>query len=135
MEENALITEEEIKDVAGRLRAFLEDEKIEGIGDLEKKISQPYSVQQGHIINIEVRPSNFFSIDFTISYITSNKGIPIEVRINPGMNYSRIIVKTELRLEDYNPFTYDEFGNVMQEKTMDGCSISELKKELKFLGY
>ena len=129
-------TREEISDVARRLRVFLDRKEIESVKDLEKKMGQAFSVPgggPGDLITMEIRPSDFGSTAYTISYITPKKGIPIEVSVNPGMNYSRVILKAELRLKDYTTFAYDRFGNHIQDRIIPGCSISGVKKELESL--
>ena len=130
------ITREEISDVAKRLRIFLDRKKIESVKDLEKKVGESFPVlgsRPGHLITMEIRPSDFGSLAYTISYIIPKKGIPIEVRVNPGMNYSKVILKTESRLNGYDVFARDEFGNVIQIRTFPDCFLSEVKKELESL--
>jgi len=136
MGEPQIITREEISDIARRLRIFLDMKKIESAKDLKDRVGPSSAVRgggPGDIITMESRPSDFWSLAYIISYITPKKGVPIEVSVNPSMNYSRVILKTESRLNGYDIFTRDRFGNHIQTRTIPDCSISEVKKELESL--
>ena len=113
---------------------FLEREDISSIGSLFSRLGESFNIKgEDHIIQIESRPSESGTEAYTISYIIPDGGIPIEIRMNPDFNYSKIIVKTKSRLNDYASFISDYFGNIIQNKKMNGCSISGIKRELEKL--
>ena len=67
-----------------------------------------------------------------MSYIKEGLGIPIEIRLNPQLSYSKIFLKVEEEIDGYEPFKKDAFGNVMQEKTFR-YEFSLVKDELNRL--
>jgi len=134
MSKENLITPEKLKQIVGDVLDFLKREDINSIESLEKRLGESFDVKRGdHIIQIESRPSESGSEAYTISYIIPAGGIPIEIRLNPNLNYSKIIIKTKSGLNDYKPFTSDYFGNIIQDKIINGCSIPEIKRELEKL--
>ena len=130
-----LITREEIGVVARGILDFLERKKIKYANDLERKVEGVSMIadRPGHSITLEERPSESGTLAYTISYIIDRKGIPIEARLNAARNYTRIIVKGNFELEGYFHFLKDSYGNLIQDKKLDGCSIQRLKQELKVL--
>ena len=129
-----LITPRKLRQIAGSILDFLVKENIDSIKSLEKRLGESFAIKrQDHVIQIELRPSESGSEAYTISYIMPRGGIPIEIRINLNFNYSKIIVKTNSGLNDYTPVIYDYFGNIIQDKRIDDCSILEIKKELEKL--
>lgn len=134
VESIGLITQEKLKEIAGSVLDFLERENIDSIGSLFSRLGESFDIKgQDHIIQIESRPSESGTEAYTISYIIPDGGIPIEIRMNHNFNYSKIIVKTNSRLNGYMSFTSDHFGNIIQNKKIDGYSIPIIKKELEKL--
>jgi len=134
MSKTELITQKKLGQIARNVLDFLEREDINSIKSLEKRLGESFDVKrEDHIIQIELRPSESGSKAYTISYIMPRGGIPIEIRMNPDFNYSKIIVKTKPKLTDYIPLIFDYFGNIIQDKSIESCSILEIKKELEKL--
>ena len=134
MSKENLITPEKLKQIARSVLDFLKREDINSIESLEKRLGESFDIKRGdHIIQIESRPSESGGEAYTIIYIIPAGGIPIEIRLNPNLDYSKIIVKTKSGLNDYKPFASDYFGNIIQDKIIKGCSISGIKKELEEL--
>jgi len=134
MSKEGLITQEKLKEIAKSVLDFLEKENIDSIGSLFSRLGESFNIKgKDHIIQIELRPSTSETEAYTISYIAPRGGIPIEIRMNPDFNYSRIFVKTESELDNYIPVSSDYFGNIIQDKKIDGCSILTIKKELEKL--
>ena len=129
-----LITPEKLGQIARSILDFLKRENINSIESLEKRLGEDFDIKrEDHIIQIELRPSKAGTEAYTISYIAPKGGIPIEIRMNTNFNYSKIIVKTESKLNGYTSIIYDSFGNIIQDKTIKNCSISEIEKELENL--
>jgi len=129
-----LITQKKLKQFAKNVLDLLEKEDIDSIGSVFSRVGESFHIKgEDHIIQIESRPSESGSDAYTISYIIPAGGIPIEIRINSYFNYSRIFVKTESGLDNYIPVASDYFGNIIQDKKIDGCSIPIIKKELEKL--
>jgi len=134
MSKTGLITQEKLKEIAKSVLDFLEKENIDSIGSLFSRLGESFNIKgEDHIIQIELRPSESGTEAYTISYIAPRGGIPIEIRMNPNFNYSKIIIKANSGLDDYKSFDSDYFGNIIQGKTLNKCSIPSIKKELKKL--
>lgn len=84
-------------------------------------------------VSFEMRPSNYFTTAYTISYIRHGTGIPIEVRVNFDLEYYTIIIKSKEKIKSYIPFSEDFFGNIIQSKTVPLKDLKYVKKELKNL--
>lgn len=100
------------------------------MGKKDTKIPQK---EAGQFIEISLRPSNAGAYAYTISYVVINTGIPIEARINPLSNYSRMIVKQEEEITGYESFGVDLFENILQIKHLGEAGISDVKRELETL--
>ena len=134
MSKQGLITQGKLKEIAKSVLDFLEKENIDTIGSLFSRLGESFNIKESdHIIQIESRSSESGSEAYTISYIAPKAGIPIEIRMNPNFNYSKIIVKTKPKLIGYIPIISDYFGNFIQHKRIGCCSILEIKKELEKL--
>ena len=65
--------------------------------------------------------------------IVAGVGIPLEIRINPSLDYTKIILKNKKRIEGYDEFSKDHFGNLIQIRYLDKVDFSLLKSELERL--
>lgn len=134
MSKTGLITQEKLKEIAKSVLDLLERESIDSIGSVFSRLGESFKIKgENHRIQIESRSSKSGTGAHTISYIIPGGGIPIEIRLNPDFNYSKIIVKTESKLNGYTFFNSDCFGNILQDKVMGRYSISGIKKELEKL--
>jgi len=128
------ITKEYLGRVAESVLRILGNEKITSFPDLDRIMNQKFSIdKKTDYISVELRPSNLGTTVRTISYIAPGHGIPLEVRVNEELKYSRIIVKGDFNLPDYIPFAQDIFGNTAQDKQLGSIDISQIKSELKKL--
>ena len=84
-------------------------------------------------IEADQRPSSLGTTALTYSYIVKGLGIPLEVRINQSLDYSKIIIKTHEQLPGYSPFVTDPFGNVVQEKDLKLSTKDQVREELERL--
>jgi len=135
MSKTGLITDEEIKEIANRILSFLEKEEINSVESLEKRLGSVFDVegQRKHRIELESRPSNLKTQAYTLSYVIPGKGIPIEIRMNPTLRYSNMIVKSINKLKEYTGVLQDPFGNIIQEKAIK-FDFEDVKTELERLG-
>ena len=130
----AIITHEDLKRYSSEMLDLLEREKIDDIEGLQKRVGESFVASDG-IIQLEARPSGSkiiaTDVALTMSYIIEGKGIPLEIRLNHNSAYSRIILKSQDRIEDYSPIGFDSVGsNVIQSKIGD-YSFELIKEELK----
>jgi len=131
MSKTGLITQRKLRQITRSILDFLKGEDIDSIESLEKRLGESFDVKgKDHTIQIESSGSG--SKAYTITYIDPKGGVPIEIKLNPNFN-SKILVKTKSRLTGYTPIISDYFGNIVQKKIIDGCSISEIKRELEKL--
>jgi hypothetical protein len=109
------IEREDLIRVANDFAVVLEREKISSLGELERRVEETVLAGEGKI-SFELRPSEHGTQAYTMGYIISGKGIPIEIRMNKHFNYVRFIVKVIDGISGYTPFFNDEYGNLIQEK-------------------
>lgn len=129
------ISRDELGKIAQNVLDSLEREGINSISDFKAKIGKKTDtpLNNSDKISFELCPSNDETQAYTLSYIREGTGIPVEIRINPKRGYTRIILKTARKLKGYEPFRYDIFNNLMQERVLQGTGISQVKAELKEL--
>jgi len=132
MPKQQLITPEKLGKIAKDILNFLEKEEINSIQNLEGRLGEFFGVGERGDILIESKISGPKE-DYTINYINYELGIPFEIRMNSYTSNSKIIVKTNKELDNYESRGSDSFGNIIQEKSMKKCPISEIKKELRKL--
>lgn len=129
------LSREDLRDIAKRFLEVIDKEKICSLEDLNKKNGQvfPRRLFPRDFIKIELRPSKQGAHANTISYIIPGIGIPIEARINPSLNYSVMIAKTDSEIPGYIKLTEDNFGNIIQDKFLNSTDFSSIRKELEVL--
>jgi len=125
------IKKEEFKKAVKRFLETLDKEKISDLRDLEKRLNSRLSItpNEKEFITIENRPSEAGTTAYTVSYVTET-GIPVEIKVNYSLGYSKIIIKTETEMNGYVPFSMDRFGNIMQTRDLDFADFERTKKEL-----
>ncbi|MEK6840663.1 MAG: hypothetical protein AABX79_01790 [Nanoarchaeota archaeon] len=126
-----IITKENLQRYSQEILEILARENICSTSDLEKRLGESFSTFNG-LIQLESRPSASGSKASVISYIVKGKGIPIEIRLNPEHRYSLFFVKSEEKINDYNPELPDPIGNVIQSKKIES-SFEKMLEELKQL--
>ena len=130
------ITHKELKKIATNLLSIINKEKIDHVDSLEEKLRSSIMINidmgDGEYVSISKRPSNE-AFAYTFSYITPNSGIPMEIRINPTLNYTKVIIKDERLVDGYQKFAIDPFGNKVQYLTIKSSDLPFLKIELERL--
>jgi hypothetical protein len=134
MPEKEIITREKLKEVARNILDFFKKEDINSIGSVFSKLEESFKIKENnHEIQIRPWSSNPRAGDYVIIYRAPEIGFPIKIRLNQDSDYSKIFVKTESRLDNYEFVVPDLFGNFLQSKEMKECSIPIIKKELEKL--
>ncbi len=129
-----LINREELKRNAENLLNILEEQKVYSVADLNRLLKKRVQVGASDFVEFSLRPSNFRTRAYTISYIVPYiQGISLEIKINPRLNYSQIIIKSENEIGDYKSFSYDDFGNLILNKKLETTEVREIKKEIERL--
>ena len=129
------ITKSRLQKIARALLDFLDNNKISSLKDLEQYLGKtfPLSERNRRWIEISLMPSNLGTEAYTISFIWSGIGIPLETRINSELNYAQVIVKAKEIFGDYMPFAVDKNGNVAQYKYLQSADVYSVKEELRRL--
>lgn len=135
MSKSRLITPRKLSQIAKNVLDFLENKKIASIEYIEKRQGEFFDIKKQDDITLDLKLSESGTKLYTIIYIDYKTGVPLEIQMDPDLNNSKISVKTGSKLNGYGSFLpiSDYFGNILQNKTLDGCSISEIKKELEKL--
>ena len=128
-----MITNNDIRRYSSGILGLLEREEIDSIQGIQKRLGESFEMHDG-VFQLEARPSGLNPvvdrISITMSYIIQGKGIPIEIRLNVKNNYAFMIIKSNSRLEGYNPDFYDPLGHIIQSKRF-ALSFDDVKEELK----
>ena len=134
MTEPTALTREYLRKIAKKTLELFDEMEISSYTDIDRVLNHesPIDENTGEHITFQLRPSNFGTQAYTISYITPGQGIPLEIKINKEIGYSKVIVKGEFVLSDYRPFAIDGM-HVAREKNFDSTEISILSSELKRL--
>ena len=115
------------------LRVF-DSEKIESLSDLDRIMNKRFPIESvKEQILIELRPSSLGTTVRTVAYMIEGGGMPLEIKINEELGYSKMMVKGTFVLPDYRPVANDIFGNTFQNKKLDSIDISQIRYELKKL--
>lgn len=86
-----------------------------------------------HFISCSSRPSEKNTSAFVISYIVNDTGIPLEIRMNLSLGYSKFTVKCTEQVERYNPFLRDSFTNIIQSLDLHTTDMEAVKGELNII--
>ena len=128
------ITTAQLKRFARTLLQTLDREKIYSTEDLEKMVGQTLFIPDTeNFISFSLRPSNRGTQAYTTSYITSQSGIPIEIKTNKILYYQTVIIKTQEQIRGYTPFGTDGFKNLAQAKSIGSSDFSLARQELQRL--
>lgn len=131
------ITIPDLRRISKNFLTILDKEKIMSVNDLEAKLGKEFlSDEDGAVqeyVSILNIPSNQDAMAFTVSYVRPGTGIPIELKINPVLDYSQVIIKAKDMIGGYLPFGSDEFDNIYQSKLIRSSDFSLSIKELKKL--
>lgn len=132
-----------VKNLLKFFEEVLTNEKIDRIYEFEllKDVEMKFKIidSPNDYISLMFRPSSRYkeyttSLALTISYIMPGHGVPLEVRVNRSEGYSRIILKTNVKLiPGYKIFAIDNFDNIYQDKVLPSAHASQIKEELQNL--
>ena len=130
------VTKQRLGEIAGTLISALKEFKVDTAQDITRLMNVKIIISKREMIIGEERFSNNGTTAQTISYAVDGTGIPLELKINPALNYTKIILKSEEQIPEYSPFMIDRFGNVMQDLKMPDVSMKKTLSELaKIAGY
>ena len=131
-----LISKEKLKEVVKTTLKVIEP--INSLGDLENLLGEvltPDPSKKREIIEISEKPSDQGTSVVDISYFFEGReGIPLNIKINPHLDYFKIVVKFNGSLEEYTSIIEnDTYGNRMQEMILPTTDFQEVRRELKKL--
>lgn len=129
------ITKTELRKIAGNFLGLLERENLRTTNDLEARLGERFLINEEaqDFVSITLRPSNLSTQAYIISYIRSQSGIPVELKVNPILDYTQVILKAQDSLEGYSQFGFDAFGNIQQNKVLTSSNFSLAREELREL--
>ena len=106
---------------AREILTFLRSNKVREAAD---RIQLRQKVAQGERgLEVCFRPSNGITYAHTISYRNPSSDIPLEVKINPTLNYTAVILKGQFPApEGYEAWGDDDFGNTRYFRRMQGTT-------------
>lgn len=118
-----------------RILRVIDKEKIRSVPDLDARVGRTFQVEDfpEDSISIEKRQSVEGTTALIVSYNAPNYGVPIEVRVNAGLRYSKIHLKVEETLPRYAPFSEDKFGNIIQDRRFQTIKFQAVREELERL--
>lgn len=104
------------------------------ITNLEEELGSKYKIPHtNEFISVEETPSNAGTYGYAISYNLPGVGIPLELKLNPILGYTNIILKADEIIEQYKPAAEDRFGNIIQMKKLLSDKLSDGLKEIERL--
>ncbi|MCH8945426.1 MAG: hypothetical protein IIA85_00695 [Nanoarchaeota archaeon] len=128
------LSKKDIKVISAEFLELLDGESVFKNKDLERMI--------GKVINgtnpkdklvFDNRPSNLGTMAYTISYVREGTGIPLEIKMNPSLDYSQVIIKLQESLVGYDSFARDSLGNIAQTKLLNSSDLLLSRNELSSL--
>lgn len=119
----------DVKSYAQSILEFLGREKISSISDLLQREGERFLFGEGKRIEVLLRPSEQGTSACTLSYAIEGIGIPLEAKINQAIRYSKVMLKSIDEFEGYILYSYDRFGNVVQERVFEGDEFSFVRDE------
>lgn len=129
------ITKEKLREVAENFLEILAKREINSLESLKKAVQKseifPLERNSSEYVSYTIRPSEMNTSAHTLSYNILSAGIPIELKINPILGYSRIIIKYQGKMGGYSILSEDNFRNIIQNKIMlpdFQLFLEELKK-------
>ncbi len=130
------ITLKDIGKFAAEFLHVLEREDINSSEVLEKRAQrgrQEFMINVQESLVIMLRPSQMVTLACTMSYTVQGVGIPIELRINKQLDYTKSIIKSIKIIPEYSKFAEDEFGNIIQDTSWKGSELSKSIEHLRKL--
>ena len=129
------ITLPKLRENIRNLVSILDRERISSLKDLTERLDRIFPIEDGKeaCVGIELRPSNGGTMAYTLFYTERGAGIPIELRVNPNLGYSTLIVKSEKPIPGYELFGRDMYGNLQQQRRLQTTDFPTVRKELESL--
>lgn len=119
------------RDIEVVVDSFLQSlEWIKTLEDIERLHGQSLPLIGSDHIEFSLRPSRHNTHAHTVSYVKPNSGIPLDVKLNPRLSYTEIILKMAERIPLYEPFGVDPFGNILQYREIPGIDVERMKLEI-----
>lgn len=129
-----LLSKKDLGKIAADFLEVLARERVGTMEALESRLGTKLSLNNGMSDEIVfgVGNSQNGTNAWYIDYCREGLGLPIEIRLNRTLDYSKFIVKCEQEIKGYSPFAADPFGNIVQMKTLRKANmdfaISELSR-------
>lgn len=130
------ITPKDIGKFAAEFLHVLEREDINSsrvLEELVQKGKQEFTINVQESLVIMLQPSQRMTLACTMSYTVQGVGIPIELRINKELDYTKSIIKSIKIIPEYSRFAKDEFGNIVQDTSWGGSELSKSIEHLRKL--
>ncbi len=131
------ISREKLGQVASDLLRILDREGFRNTKRIKRSVEQaiPVTGREQDSVVIGWRPSNHGTLALDVSYVIQNGpeeiiDIPLDVKINPELHYTTIILKSDFRIPSYDNFEHDSFGNFIQSKTLEIYKWGDLRPEI-----
>ncbi len=125
------ISSERLNEVVQNFLRATKRANIQTTADLTANLGQRLDVRGGEYIEFLRSPSNRGTTALTASYVAEGDGIPIEVKCNLDLGYSKVVVKTEGKVPGYTVFAVDPFGNQAQSASYGTDEFADILKRLE----
>ncbi len=138
-----VIKKTRLQNIVLRLLNVLKKEGVDSLPALERMLGKRFYIEDNtsflngncgyEFIDFHSRPSNKNTRTHTISYAIERTGIPLEIKLNPVLGYSRIIIKVNIPVPGYESFANDYSGNIIQVKSLDIADWNRTVSEVREL--
>jgi hypothetical protein len=120
------ITTRNLAQYASNFLEVLDLHHIRRTEDLEKFIGRTLNItSKSDYLLIEKRPSNVGTQVYCLEYnLKPNGGTPIALRLNSRLGYGKLHIKCNELILGYQPFNWDSFHNLAQEKAFQSAEIA-----------
>jgi hypothetical protein len=129
-------TKQDIGRIASAFLNELEHQGINTFDDLTPRIGRRFPMQgsNNEYLFISRRSSAHGTFTLKCSYIVEPKrGIPLDLSVNRTMGVSEIFLKATEKLNGFQTFTEDPFGNYVQCKPIVPPNFEDIKGTLREL--
>ena len=138
-----IIKKTRLQNIVLRLLDILKKEGINSLPALERMLGKRVYIEDStgflngsygyEFIDFHSRPSNKNTQTNTISYAIERTGIPLKIKLNPVLGYSKIIIKVNIPVPGYEAFANDYSGNIIQVKSLDMADWNRTVSEVREL--
>ena len=131
-----IITKEILRMHAERFLDKLREENITSLEIALRSVGQRIKIREilPDLIHIYTAPSNLGTTALKMSYECQDfEGVPIEMVVNPALEYRQTIVKCTKPVIGYTPFGIDDYGNLQQFKKVNSPKWNEVISDLEEL--